>query len=94
MAKRSVRLTLIARADCHLCETAANTISDVLSKVREAGIEVLFEELDLLSDQALIKQYQDDIPVVLVNGKRHSFWHVDEQKLTAAIMKQAKRRLF
>ncbi|RYI98625.1 MAG: glutaredoxin family protein, partial [Actinomycetales bacterium] len=45
-------------------------------------------EQSILDDDALREEYAEDIPVVLVDGRVHSTWHVDADRLTAAI-KQA-----
>lgn len=75
-----VRVTLIGRPGCHLCERAHEVISQVIS---EANIE--FEELSLLDDPELMAEYSEEIPVILVNGKVHDFLRVDAERLRAAI---------
>lgn len=44
----------------------------------------------MLDESSLIKKYSEDIPVVLINGKRHSYWTVDGQKLETSLRKKLK----
>lgn len=59
-----------------------------------ASIETSLNELNILDDAELARLHAEDIPVVLVNGRRHAIWRVDEARLAAAIEKAAKPRLF
>jgi hypothetical protein len=37
------------------------------------------------SDAELLAAYSDEIPVTLVDGRRHDFWRVDADRLRAAL---------
>jgi len=39
----------------------------------------------MLDDQELIDAYSEEIPVVLIDGKQHSFWRVDPNRLRLAL---------
>lgn len=84
-----VELTLIGRPGCHLCEDARAAIAGVLASPAIAGadISVRVRELSLLDDPELLARYADDIPVVLINDRQHTFWRVDPARLTAALQK-------
>jgi hypothetical protein len=41
-------------------------------------------------DPALKAEYWEQIPVTLVNGKRHDFWRVDADRLRKAIGQAAR----
>jgi hypothetical protein len=75
-----VKVSLIGKPGCHLCERAHAVISQVIG---DQDIE--FEELSLLDDPGLMARYSDEIPVILVNGKVHDFLRVDPERLRAAI---------
>lgn len=87
---RTVKLTLIGKPGCHLCDDARAVITDVRAKVSERGIETELVELDILQDQALARLHSESIPVVQINGKRHAILRVDDGRLTAAIEKAAR----
>jgi glutaredoxin len=70
------RLTLLTREGCHLCQTAAETLARIGA---EAG---LFPELvDVDTDPELQAEYGDRVPVVLLDGREHSYFTVDVDRL-------------
>lgn len=75
-----VELTFLTRADCHLCETARETVTEVA-----AGRDVDVREIDIDTDADLAAQYGWDVPVVLLNGRQHSFHRVEKDRLSKAI---------
>lgn len=75
-----VELTFLTRADCHLCETARTTVTEVA-----AGRDVTVSEIDIDTDDELAAQYGWDIPVVLLEGRQHSFHRVDRDRLARAL---------
>ena len=77
----SKELTLISKPGCHLCDDARAVIQEVIKDFPE----VQFSELNMLDDQELIDAYSEEIPVVLIDGKQHSFWRVDSQRLRSAL---------
>ncbi len=77
----SKELTLISKPGCHLCDDARTVIQEVLRDFPE----VHFSELNMLDDQELIDAYSEEIPVVLIDGKQHSFWRVDPARLRGSL---------
>ncbi|MBO4254261.1 glutaredoxin family protein [Streptomyces griseorubiginosus] len=69
-------VTLIGKPDCHLCEDAQLVVEKVCD---ELGVS--WEQKDITQDRALYDEYWEQIPVVLVDGKQHTFWRVDEGRL-------------
>ncbi|UOQ56666.1 glutaredoxin family protein [Leucobacter allii] len=87
-----VRITLIGKPGCHLCDDARAVVERVRGEVRERdGVETSLEELDILADAALARKHSEDIPVVLVNGRRHAIWRVDPERFASALAKAARR---
>jgi hypothetical protein len=58
-------LTLLTRTGCHLCE-------EMTAVVRAVSQEVPFqlEEVDVDGDPTLRDRYGDQVPVLLINGRR------------------------
>jgi hypothetical protein len=79
-AGHAVRVTLIGKPGCHLCDEAREVVSRVT-----AELGVRWEELSILDDPALRERYWEQIPVTLVDGKQHDFWRVSEPRLRAAL---------
>ena len=75
-AEPAARLQLLTRAGCHLCEVAAETLERVAG---EAGLAVA--EVDVDADPELQAEYGDRVPVVLLDGREHSYFTVDVPRL-------------
>ena len=84
-----MRITLIGKPGCHLCDDARAAIEGVRSELAGEGLIVELAELDILEDEALARLHSEDIPVVLVGSRRHAIWRVDPVKLAEAIRKEA-----
>jgi glutaredoxin len=74
------RITLIGKPGCHLCDDARAVVGRVAGE-----LDIDWLELDIEQDAALAERYWEKIPVVLVDGKPHDFWRVDERRLRAAV---------
>jgi len=70
------RVQLLTRAGCHLCVTAAETLTRIAG---EAGLGV--ELVDVDTDVELRVEYGDRVPVVLLDGREHSHFTVDVVRL-------------
>lgn len=83
----SIELTLIGKPGCHLCDTARETIEAVLFEFRTANPEasVVIQEQNILEDEALQLKYAEEIPVLLIDGKMHNYWRIDEERLMRAL---------
>lgn len=88
---KTVEIRLLSKPGCHLCEDARGVIDRVRSSLDQQGQPTAFEEVDILQDETLARLHAEEIPVVLLNGKRHAIWRVDEDRLTAAIQKAARK---
>jgi glutaredoxin len=81
-------LTLIGKPGCHLCDAARDVVATVVAELsREASAPtVVVEELSIFDDDALLEQYAEEIPVLLLNGKVHNIWRVDPVRLRTALL--------
>jgi len=70
------RLILITRPGCHLCEDAKAALDRVVAVTGDRWIEK-----DVTVDIELEREYGDRLPVVLLDGKEHGYWRVEEQRL-------------
>jgi glutaredoxin len=76
MAEDGPRLELMTRAGCHLCVTAAETLARIGA---EAGL--VPREVDVDAEPELQAEYGDRVPVVLLDGREHSYFTVDVDRL-------------
>lgn len=82
-------VTLITRSGCHLCEVAE-------SQLRRLRDELGFgyTEVDLDGDgvdAARRDEYSDRVPVVLIDGREHGYWRVEEARFRTALRKPVRR---
>ena len=75
-----VRVTLIGRPGCHLCDSAREVVARVAT-----DLGVGWEERSIDTDPALRERWAEQIPVTLVDGRQHDYWRVDEARLRAAL---------
>jgi glutaredoxin len=76
----AARVVLIGKPGCHLCETARDVVRTVTA---DLGVE--WRELSILDDPELADRYSEKIPVIVVDGREHDYWRVDERRLRQAL---------
>jgi glutaredoxin len=74
------RITLIGKSGCHLCEDARVIVQRVAQ-----DLAVGWVEFDIEQDAELAERYWEKVPVILVDGRPHDFWRVDERRLRTAL---------
>ena len=75
-----VRVTLLSKPGCHLCDDARDVIAAVT-----AELGVGWTEVDITADDELHRRWWEQIPVTLVDGVQHDFWRVDPDRLRGAL---------
>jgi glutaredoxin len=74
------RLTLLSKPGCHRCDDAREV---VLAVAAERGLAL--EERNILDDEALLAQYAEEIPVLLIDDRVHQIWRVDPERFRRAL---------
>ena len=74
-------VTMYSRRTCHLCEVAKEVVE---SARNEADFE--FEVVFIDGDAGLEKEYGEEVPVTLINGKRHDYFRVDRARFIEAVL--------
>ncbi len=77
-------VTLLTKPGCHLCDDARPIVERVVAE--HPGVTL--QERSILDDDTLREEYAEDIPVVLVDGRVHSNWHVDADGSTVPSRRQ------
>ncbi len=85
---REIRLTLIGKPGCHLCDDAREVVQAVVAEVTapDDAPAVDVDELSILDDAELAERYAEEIPVLLVDGEVHDYWRVDPVRLKTALL--------
>lgn len=74
------RVVLIGRPQCHLCDDARAVVSSVCEP-----LGVAWTEQSILDDPALYDEYEERIPVLLVDGEFAGQWLLDADELKARL---------
>ena len=85
---RDIRLTLIGKPGCHLCDDAREVVQAVMTEVEaaDAAPRVTLDERSILDDAVLAERYAEEIPVLLIDGDVHDYWRVDPVRLKTALL--------
>ena len=75
------RVRLYGRPDCHLCDEARRR----LLELRAGGLEFELEEIDIETDERLLRSYLERIPVIEVGGEVVSELHLDPDGLRSRL---------
>lgn len=73
-------VTLLVRAECHGCDAAQAEVRRICG---ELGVPWHITDVD--TDRELRAEYGDRVPVILVDGREHGYWKVEERRLRAAL---------
>ncbi|MGW0184018.1 glutaredoxin family protein [Nocardia sp. NPDC003345] len=76
------QVTLLTRAGCGMCDRALAQLRVICA---EFGIEPGSLDVDVAAatDPGLRAEFGDRLPVVLLDGREHSYFDVDETRLRA-----------
>jgi len=73
-------VTFVTRHGCHLCDVAEPVVR---AAAQDAG--VAFEIRDVDASDADRAAWTDKVPVVLLDGREHAYWTVDDRALRKAL---------
>ena len=74
---------MLTRAGCGMCDRARLRLTELAP---ELGFEFAVSDVDAEATEgrpALRAEFGDRLPVVLLDGREHSYWEVDEARLRA-----------
>ena len=74
-------VTMYSRGNCHLCEVAKEVVESAKNEA-EFDFEVIFID----GDSGLEKEFGEEVPVTLINGKRHDYFRVDRARFIEAVL--------
>ncbi|WP_354593256.1 glutaredoxin family protein [Frigoribacterium sp. PvP054] len=79
------RITLLTKPGCHLCDDARSALAEVLAEAEFADAALPVDEKNILDDAELTAEYAEEIPVVLLDGRVHTIWRVEPDRLRTAL---------
>jgi hypothetical protein len=75
------RVVLYGRPDCHLCDEARRRLLDL----RAGGLDFELVEVDIETDDRLLRRYLERIPVIEAGGEVVSELHLDADGLRSRL---------
>lgn len=81
-----IRLTLMSRPGCHLCEEMRREVDTLLADEPHE-----WEVVDVDSDPELARRYGDEIPVLFVNGRLFAKIRVPRLSSKLRLLRSASR---
>jgi glutaredoxin len=81
-----VTLTVYTRPGCHLCDAMKAIIQRV---ARASPDSIAIEEIDISSDPELERRYGEEIPVLLVDGRKAAKYRITDGELTRILRSTA-----
>jgi glutaredoxin len=69
------QVVVYSRKGCHLCEIVKETL---VKLERRGGFS--WEEVDVDADEALRRQFTDEVPVVFIDGRKAFKYRMDERE--------------
>ena len=85
---RPIDVTVYSRPGCHLCEVAQEVI---LATARQGAIQIDLRVVDIESNAELRDAYDQQIPVVVIEGKKAFKVVVDRKRLAERFRREAGR---
>jgi hypothetical protein len=81
---------LLTRAGCGICERVYRRLAELANAW---DFELSSTDVDAAAaggNSALRAEYGDRLPVVLLDGREHSYWDIDEDRLEADLRDRAR----
>jgi glutaredoxin len=82
------QVLLLTRAGCGLCDKARVRLTELAG---ELGFELAAVDVDAEAADGrpgLRAEYGDRLPVVMLDGREHSYWELDEPRLRTDLARE------
>lgn len=70
-------VVVYSRKGCHLCDVVKETLAQVQ---REGNAEFNWREVDIDADPELRQKYNDEVPVVFIDGRKAFKYRMDARQ--------------
>ncbi|MGB3257008.1 MAG: glutaredoxin family protein [Ornithinimicrobium sp.] len=83
---RAVRVSVLTRTGCHLCDRAQVVIDEVTDGLRVGSWSIDIDAQDPEFRTQLLSRYGEWLPVIFVDGRAHDYWSVDRERLRQVLL--------
>jgi glutaredoxin len=78
-------VVVYSRVGCCLCDVVKQTLASVQSNAAEQGADFEWRDVDIDADPELRRKYNDEIPVVFIDGRRAFKYRMSEPDFLRAL---------
>lgn len=78
-------VVVYSREGCCLCDVVKQTLAAVQSNAAEQGADFQWREVDIDADPELRRKYNDEIPVVFIDGRKAFKYRMSGPELLRAL---------
>jgi glutaredoxin len=79
-------VVVYSRKGCHLCDVVKETLTNLQGNPRA---EFEWHEVDIDGDPLLQRKYNDEVPVVFIDGRKAFKYHMDGDRFLRALAGRA-----
>ena len=79
-------VVVYSRKGCHLCDIVKETLAQVQG---EGEADFAWREVDIDGDAELRQRYNDEVPVVFIDGRKAFKYHMDARQFLRALAGRA-----
>ena len=81
---------MYSRKGCHLCDIVKETLAQVQGQSQVRGeADFAWREVDIDGDAELRQKYNDEVPVVFIDGRKAFKYHMDARQFLRALAGRA-----
>ena len=80
-------VVVYSRKGCHLCDVVKETLAQA-----EGKADFQWREVDIDADPELRQKYNEEVPVVFIDGRKAFKYHMDERQFLKALAGRGKGR--
>ncbi|HUC74328.1 MAG TPA: glutaredoxin family protein [Vicinamibacterales bacterium] len=84
---RQSRITIYSRPGCHLCDEMKAV---VVRALKNTGMPICVEDVDVSTDPALEARYGQEVPVLTIDGRKAAKYRVTESEITRMLQSRAR----
>jgi glutaredoxin len=77
-------VVVYSRKGCHLCDVVKETLTQF-----QGDADFLWREVDIDADPQLLQRYNDEIPVVFIDGRKAFKYHMDGHQFLRSLAGRA-----
>jgi glutaredoxin len=77
-------VVVYSRKGCHLCDVVKETLTQF-----QGDADFQWREVDIDADPQLLQRYNDEIPVVFIDGRKAFKYHMDGHQFLLTLARRA-----